>query len=124
MNIYVKIGENSYEASITGRLNDKDWDGRASKSIKLAMSYEDAIKTFVDDIEWYIVQESEETVEKFSEGSGEPYYTIETMVETYDNSDYSIAGDIIDHRDGTITVKMGKPTAEELLDMIIGGITL
>ena len=35
--------------------------------------------------------------------------------EEYDNSDYSIADDIIDHRDGFVTVKMGIVTAEELL---------
>ena len=38
--------------------------------------------------------------------------------EIYDNSEYSIAGDIIDLRDGFVTVKMGKPTAEELLALL------
>ena len=38
--------------------------------------------------------------------------------EVYDNSDYSIAGPIIDHRDGHVTIKMGKPTAAELLAML------
>lgn len=34
----------------------------------------------------------------------------------YDWSEYSIAGDIIDHRDGRITVYMRKPTQIELLE--------
>ena len=38
-----------------------------------------------------------------------------TKLEEYDNSEYSIAGDIIDHRNGKVTIKMGKSTAEELL---------
>ena len=43
------------------------------------------------------------------------YYEQVIEQEVYDNSEYSIAGDVVDHRNGTVTVKMGKPTAEELL---------
>ena len=114
MNIYVEIGGNKYPAYITGRLNDQDWNNRASKAIKLEMTYEDAIALFVNDLKWNIVQEFEEIVTSVDENDKEIHETV-TKTETYDNSDYSIAGDIIDHRDGTITVKMGKPTAEELL---------
>ncbi len=32
----------------------------------------------------------------------------------YDKSDYCVAGDIVDHRDGRVTVYMGKKTEEEL----------
>lgn len=102
MNTYVEINDNLYSASITGRVNDKDWDNRASKAITITMSYEDAVSLFVDDVQWYIVQENDDNTER------------------YDNSEYSIAGDITDHRNGTITVKMGKPTAEELLAMLEG----
>jgi hypothetical protein len=49
---------------------------------------------------------------------------LQNIPEIYDNSDYCIVGDIISHRDGTTTVKMGKPTAEELLNMIVEGLTL
>jgi hypothetical protein len=31
--IYLKVQENEYPAYISGRLIDRDWDGRASKSI-------------------------------------------------------------------------------------------
>ena len=34
----------------------------------------------------------------------------------YPKTDYIVAGDIIDHRDGTFTVLMGKKTALELLE--------
>ena len=44
-------------------------------------------------------------------------------VEEYDNSDYCILGDITVHRDGTITVKMGKPTAEELNQILMEAMT-
>lgn len=117
MSTYIKVNDIQYPATITGRLADKEWDNRASKAIKVEMTYEDAAKLFMDDIEWYIVQENEVQIEKIDE---EGNATFEPSVETeeYDNSEYCIAGSITDHRDGTITVKMGKPTAEELLIML------
>ena len=50
--------------------------------------------------------------------------TVTPEAETYDNSAYSVAGPITDHRDGTVTVKMGKPTAAELLAILTGGETV
>lgn len=102
MGIYVEINGIKYPASVTGKLSDKDWDNRESKSITIAMTYAEAMDIFVDDVEWYIVHELDEDI-----------------VESYDNSEYSIAGSITDHRNGEITVKMGKPTAEELLEMLL-----
>ena len=118
MAIYVEIDGVQYPASITGRLNDKDWDNRESKAIKLAMSYSDAVDIFVDDVKWNIVQDVEDTVEYIDEATGDITYELTTKQEIYDNSEYSISGDIIDHRDGYVTVKMGKPTAQEMLDML------
>jgi hypothetical protein len=46
----------------------------------------------------------------------------ETQETEFDNSDYCLAGDITDHRDGRITVKMGKLTElEEAYEMMLGG---
>ena len=114
MATYVEIDGNKYPAVITGRLNDKDWDNRESKAIDVEMTYAEAMELFVDDMSWNIVQD----VEVMKEIENEEGNFINEMVveqEVYDNSEYSIAGDIIDHRNGTVTVKMGKPTAEELL---------
>lgn len=43
--------------------------------------------------------------------------TGETMeqVNEWDNSEYSLSGNIIDHRDGLVSIKMGKPTEAETL---------
>lgn len=118
MAIYVEINGTQYPASITGRLNDRDWDNRESKAIEVEMSYSDAVNIFTDDVKWSIVQDIEETVERFDEESGNTIYDVIVKQESYDNSEYNIAGDIIDHRNGSITVKMGKPTAEEILAML------
>lgn len=117
MATYIEVNEVRYPAIITGRLSDKDWDNRASKTIKIEMTYVDAVQLFVDDIEWNIVQEV--SVPQFI--MGEDGFEIQTMVpefEIYDNSEYCIAGPITDNRDGSVTIKMGKPTAEELLVML------
>ena len=100
--IYLKVQENEYPAYISGRLIDRDWDGRASKSITLTMTH---------GLGWSIVQR--ETVPDGTDGGG-----TETVQE-WDNSDYCVAGPITDHRDGTLTVKMGKYTQlEEALRQI------
>lgn len=119
---YVEINNTRYPAIITGRLHDGDWDNRESKAITVEMSYEDAKNIFINDLQWNISQNREERVMvyddegniKLDEDGNELMETV-TVTDTYDNSDYSIAGDIIDHRNGKITVKMGKPTAEEML---------
>lgn len=125
-NIYVKIHDVLYPASITGRIHDKDWDDRASKAIRVEMSYADALALFVDDVDWSIIQEEQRQEQQENEVMNEETGEMETVtvtvpvieVKEYDNSEYSIAGDIIDHRDGTVTIKMGKFTAEELLAMV------
>lgn len=116
MATYIEINNVKYPAIITGRLHDNDWDNRESKAITVEMSYEDAMNLFVDEVKWYIVQDVEERMEQIDE-NGETTFTTVMKDEYYDNSDYSIAGDIINHRNGKITVKMGKPTAAELLAM-------
>lgn len=108
----VKIAGNEYEAIVSGVANDALWGGRESKSITLTMDYETAAATFCDDVPWSILYQPSD------------YYDPETQqmvtppVEEYDNSDYCILGDITVHRDGTVTVKMGKPTGEELYNIL------
>lgn len=108
----VKVNGNEYAATIFGTHRDIDWGNRDSKSIKLTMDYATAVATFVDDVPWSILYQPSD------------YYDPETkqmvtpQVEEYDNSDYCILGDITVHRDGTVTVKMGKPTGEELYNIL------
>lgn len=126
INTYVKIHDVLYPASITGRVHDNSWDDRASKAIRVEMSYADAVALFTDDVLWSIVQEIEDIEEQQEEVYNEETEEMEIItknvpvirVEEYDNSDYEVAGEITDHRDGTVTVKMGKLTAEELLEII------
>lgn len=118
MAIYVKVNDNEtlYPAVITGRMNDENWDNRETKTIKLEMTYEQVKELFVDDVAWSIVQENIVQYNEVDE-NGEVQFVEKTEMESYDNSEYCIAGYITDYRDGTVDVKMGKFTNEELLLM-------
>ena len=98
----VKINDTLYPAVIAGKMQDASWDNRSTKTITLEMDYATANELFVDGVEWSIVDD--ENTE-------------------YDNSEYSLAGDITDHRDGTMSVKMGKMTdLEEVLEAMYGAL--
>ena len=124
MATYIEINEHQYPAQIIGKIYDDDWNGRDSKSIILEMTYEEAVTLFVDDVEWKIIQDHQKLIDTINEETGEVIQEWKNIPEIFDNSDYCIAGDIIDHRNGKVTVKMGKPTAEELLNMIVEGLSL
>ena len=109
---YVKINGTTYPAVINGKHIDREWNDRESKTITLEMPYADAAALFVDGLAWSILMDVEQEQE---DGS-----TI-TVQEEYDNSEYSMAGSITDSRDGTLAVKMGKPTQIETLESQITG---
>ena len=46
--------------------------------------------------------------------NGQPTGETTTETQTFDNSDYSVAGSITDNRDGTVTVMMGRHTELEI----------
>lgn len=110
---YVKINDVQYPATINGSMKDVNWDDRQSKSITLEMDYQEASKIFVDRLAWHIVMVNQEEID------GE----FVDVVEEFDNSDFNVAGDLTDHRDGTVTAKMGKLTdLEEAYEIMLGGI--
>ena len=108
--IYFKANNTEYPASIAGKVTDRDWDGRASKSITLEMTYTEAVQLFVDGLSWSIVQR--DTVPVYDK-DGKPTGETEEQVQEWDNSDYNVAGSITDNRNGTCTCKMGKKTQLE-----------
>ena len=108
--IYFKTNNTEYPADIAGKVTDRDWDGRASKSITLEMEYTAASQLFVDGFSWSIVQR--DTVPVYDK-DGKPTGETEEQVQEWDNSDYNVAGSITDNRNGTCTCKMGKKTQLE-----------
>ena len=109
---YVKIKNIEIPATVDGKFKDSEWDGRESKTIHLLMSYADAKNLFNDGVAWSIVQRDEIPV---YDDDGNPTGVSTTEETEFDNSDFNVAGDITVHCDGTVSVKMGKHTAEEEL---------
>jgi hypothetical protein len=102
---FVKINDRLIEATISGLVKDSNWNDRESKAITCALSYQQALELFTNDVPWFIVYQSDSETEE------------------YDNSEYCLSGAITDNRDGTITIKMGKLTElEETLLILYGGV--
>lgn len=113
---YIKVNNTLYPATIDGRIADYEWDRRDTKSITLNMTYVEVLALLPDNTAWAIVQK--DTVQKIGEDgqpmvdtSGNP--VTEEVTTEFDNSEYSMSGVIRDNRDGTVTIKMGKPTEIE-----------
>lgn len=108
--IYIKVNNTLYSATIDGKTVDYEWDKRETKSITLTMSYAEALALLPDNTPWSIVQKN--TVPVYDADTGEQTGT--TVEENeYDNSEYSLSGVITDNRNGTVTIKMGKPSEIE-----------
>lgn len=110
MSIYVKVNNTEYPATVNGNRTDRNWNGRDTKTIYLTMSYDAVAALLPDNTPWSIVQR--ETVDKL-DNDGQPTGETEEVVNEWDNSEYSLSGAITDHRDGTVSIKMGKPTETE-----------
>ena len=112
MAIYIKVNNTEYPAAVSGVYNDRTWNGRESKAVTLEMTHAAAAQLFVDGLSWSIVQR--DTVPVYGT-DGNPTGATEEQVQEWDNSDFCVAGSIIDNRDGTCTCKMGKKTEVEIL---------
>lgn len=107
---YIKVNNTEYPAEINGNPKDRTWGDRDIKTITLTMTTTEAAALLPDNTPWSIVQR--ETVDKL-DNDGNPTGETEEVVNEWDNSEYSLSGAITDHRDGTVSIKMGKPTETE-----------
>lgn len=110
MATYIKVNNTEYPAEINGNLKDRTWGERDTKTITLTMTAAEVAALLPDNTPWSIVLR--ETVDVLDE-QDQPTGETKEVVNEYDNSAYSLAGDITDHRDGTVSIKMGKPTEAE-----------
>ena len=112
MSIYVKVNNTEYPATVDGVNNDRTWDNRDTKTVTLTMTHDEAATLLPSGTPWSIVQRDTQDV---LDEQGQPTGEAKEIVNEYDNSEYSIAGEITDYRDGTVSIKMGKPTETETL---------
>ena len=76
------------------------------------MTHDQVAALLPDNTPWGIVQR--DMVDVLDE-QDQPTGETKEVVNEYDNSEYSISGEITDYRDGTVSIKMGKPTETETL---------
>lgn len=107
---HIKVNNTEYPAEINGNPKDRTWGDRDTKTITLTMTAAEVAALLPDNTPWSIVQR--ETVDKL-DNDGQPTGETEEVVNEWDNSEYSLSGAITDHRDGTVSIKMGKPTETE-----------
>ena len=107
---FIKVNGQEYPATLIYNYKDRNWDMRETQTVHLTMPYAQAAALLPDNTPWSIVQR--DMVDVMDE-QGKPTGETKEVVNEYDNSEYSLAGDITDHRDGTVSIKMGKPTETE-----------
>ena len=109
---FIKVNGVEYPATCVYIYKDRNWDMRETQTVHLTMPYAQAVALLTTGTPWSRV--FRETVDKL-DNDGQPTGETEEVVNEWDNSEYSLAGDITDHRDGTVSIKMGKPTEAETL---------
>lgn len=107
---FIKVNGQEHPAACIYNYKDRNWDMRETQTVHLTMPYAQAAALLPSGTLWSIV--FRETKDKL-DNDGNPTGQTEEVVTEEDMSAYSLAGDITDHRDGSVSIKMGKPTEAE-----------
>ena len=113
---FIKANGQEYPATLIYNYKDLNWDMRETQTVHLTMPYAQAAALLPDNTPWSNV--FRETKDKL-DNDGNPTGQTEEVVTEEDMSAYSLAGEIVDHRDGTVSIKMGKPTESELSEATV-----
>lgn len=113
---FIKVNGQEYPATLIYNYKDLNWDMRETQTVHLTMPYAQAAALLPDNTPWSNV--FRETKDKL-DNDGNPTGQTEEVVTEEDMSAYSLAGEIVDHRDGTVSIKMGKPTESELSEATV-----
>ena len=107
---FIKVNGVEYPATLIYNYKDRNWDMRETQTVHLTMPYAQAAALLTSGVKWSRVDR--DTVDKLDE-QGEPTGETEVVVTETDMSDYALAGEIVDYRNGTVSVKMGKCSETE-----------
>lgn len=114
---FLKVNGQEYPVTHISKYQDASWGGRSTQTLYLTMTHDEAAALLPDNTPWSIVQR--DTVPKY-DSDGQPTGQTEEIVNEWDNSAYSLSGAITDHRDGTVSIKMGKLTeTESAVDTVV-----
>lgn len=105
MSTILKANNTETPCEAAEHYRDSAW-GRPTCTVTIKGSAADVASLLPDGAAWSLI-EREDVLDE----SGMP--TGQTVDHERDMSEYSLSGDITDHRDGTVSIKMGKPTETE-----------
>ena len=107
---FIKVNGQEYPATCIYNYKDRNWDMRETQTVHLTMSYAQAAALLPSGTPWSnVFRETKNVLDADRNPTGET----EEVVTEEDMSAYSLSGAITDHRDGTVSIKMGKPTETE-----------
>ena len=107
---FIKVNGQEYPATCIYNYKDRNWDMRETQTVHLTMPYAQAAALLTSGTPWFnVFREERDVLDENGELTGQT----EEVVTEEDMSAYSLAGEITDYRDGTVSIKMGKPTETE-----------
>ena len=107
---FIKVAGQEYPATCVYNYKDRNWDMRETQTVYLTMPYAQAAALLPSGTPWSnVFRERKDVLDENGMLIGQS----EGVVTEEDMSAYSIAGQITDYRDGTVSIKMGKPTEAE-----------
>lgn len=105
MSTFLKANNTETPCEAAEHYRDSAW-GRPTCTVTIKASAAEIAALLPNNAPWSLI-EREDVLDE----NGMP--TGQTVDHERDMSEYSLSGDITDHRDGTVSIKMGKPTEEE-----------
>ena len=105
MSTFLKANNTETPCETAEHYRDSAW-GRPTCTVTIKATAAEIAAMLPNNAPWSLI-EREDALDE----SGAP--TGQTVDHERDMSEYSLSGDITDHRDGTVSIKMGKPTEEE-----------
>ncbi len=106
---YSKVNGQEYPAKFISKYQDLNWDKRETQTIYLTMTHDAVAALLPDNTPWSIVQrDMVDVLDEQGKPTGETKRSSASTTTARKST-----GDITDHRDGTVSIKMGKPTEAE-----------
>lgn len=105
MSTFLKANNTETPCEAAEHYRDSAW-GRPTCTVTIKASAAEVAVLLPSNAPWSLI-EREDVLDELGAPTGQ------TVDHEQDMSDYSLSGDITDHRDGTVSIKMGKPTEAE-----------
>ena len=105
MSTILKANNTETPCEAAEHYRDSAW-GRPTCTVTIKASTAEIAALLPSNAPWSLI-EREDVLDELGAPTGQ------TVDHERDMSDYSLSGDITDHRDGTVSIKMGKPTEVE-----------